>query len=450
MRTHQLAALAAAGLALVTACVGSTDSPAPAAKRRADIPASAVCTTVIPPFNAETKGAILEGFKWPAAVSVLRVYLMGGSAKVRSEVQAIAPEWNRYSRIQFQFVDHLPAEVRVTFDPNDPNGLYWSEIGMQATRGDQTAHTMNLGLSDDEDDREYHRVILHEFGHALGMIHEHQNPNGGIHWDEAKVYAALSGPPNNWDHDKIYSNVIAKYTQAMTNSTQVDDRSIMMYSFPRDWTTDGYSAPINTELSETDKQFIATIYPASTSGSASIAVPAGPIAISFDEIDVPPDGHVLAAPYLSRFGISVTDVSADTAVVIQNRKGSTVVPTSAPNVLAQINSNNPVSFTLVLPGPMRAIDFQRPGLVAGPTGITFPAWRVAALGRDRQIISEDGEPPGGGAAYYRNVPAKPFHLDGPGITALRFSSQNGFFTPDGYKPWAAFSAVIIDDLVLSP
>jgi len=37
--------------------------------------------------------------------------------------------------------------------------------------------TMNYGwLKDDTDDVEYRRVVIHEFGHALGAIHEHQNP----------------------------------------------------------------------------------------------------------------------------------------------------------------------------------------------------------------------------------------------------------------------------------
>ena len=36
---------------------------------------------------------------------------------------------------------------------------------------------MNYGwLEPDTSTREYQRVVRHEFGHALGMIHEHQNP----------------------------------------------------------------------------------------------------------------------------------------------------------------------------------------------------------------------------------------------------------------------------------
>jgi len=44
---------------------------------------------------------------------------------------------------------------------------------------------MNYGwLRDDTQDEEYSRVVLHEFGHALGCIHEHQQPKFGRVWDK--------------------------------------------------------------------------------------------------------------------------------------------------------------------------------------------------------------------------------------------------------------------------
>lgn len=48
---------------------------------------------------------------------------------------------------------------------------------------------MNYGwLYPDTPDQEYSRVVLHEFGHALGAIHEHQHPEAAIPWDKPKVY----------------------------------------------------------------------------------------------------------------------------------------------------------------------------------------------------------------------------------------------------------------------
>lgn len=37
-------------------------------------------------------------------------------------------------------------------------------------------------------------LVPHEFGHAVGLIHEHQNPEGGVPWSRDAVVADLSGP----------------------------------------------------------------------------------------------------------------------------------------------------------------------------------------------------------------------------------------------------------------
>ena len=47
---------------------------------------------------------------------------------------------------------------------------------------------MNLDINDSTSEEEFARSILHEFGHALGMLHEHQSPANGIPWDETKLY----------------------------------------------------------------------------------------------------------------------------------------------------------------------------------------------------------------------------------------------------------------------
>jgi hypothetical protein len=176
--------------------------------------------------------------------------------------------------------------------------------------------------------------------------------------------------------------------------------------------------------------------------AAALAQPAI-TTLDFDAVDATHD-RVAAASYLSGFGITLSDVSAGTLVVVVNAKsiyeGRALVPTSQPNVLTQINSNDPVSFRLNLPRPMASVRFVRPALLAGPTGITFPEWRAEALDANGLVLDAVGEPLGSGPKYYSNVAARSFALKGPGIQSVRFSSKNYHF--------AGFSAVVIDDLVL--
>ena len=69
---------------------------------------------------------------------------------------------------------------------------------------------MNFGWLDEA-------VVLHEFGHAIGLAHEHQNPDKGIKWNEDAVIRDLSGPPNNWDVATIRHNVLNKYAHDQIN-----------------------------------------------------------------------------------------------------------------------------------------------------------------------------------------------------------------------------------------
>ena len=47
------------------------------------------------------------------------------------------------------------------------------------------------------------RSVLHEFGHVLGMQHEHGNPESTIKWNKQAVYDDMGGPPNNWPRKQV-------------------------------------------------------------------------------------------------------------------------------------------------------------------------------------------------------------------------------------------------------
>jgi hypothetical protein len=113
---------------------------------------------------------------------------------------------------------------------------------------------MNLGFQDGG-------TSAHEFGHAIGLGHEHQNPQGGIEWNEAEVIRDLSGPPNFWDVDQIRHNVLEKYAHDQIRGTAFDPQSIMLYFFPARWTRGGVGTHANETLSHADRSFVAEVYP---------------------------------------------------------------------------------------------------------------------------------------------------------------------------------------------
>jgi len=105
-------------------------------------------------------------------------------------------------------------------------------------------------------------VVVHEFGHALGCIHEHQSPTEDLKWNADAVYQAFSGPPNYWSKDEIDHNILQKYSPEGISATSFDTDSIMLYQFDGSLFTDGVGTPLNTHLSDKDKGMIAQMYPA--------------------------------------------------------------------------------------------------------------------------------------------------------------------------------------------
>jgi hypothetical protein len=109
---------------------------------------------------------------------------------------------------------------------------------------------MNLGFMDGG-------TTAHEFGHAIGLAHEHQNPAGGMQWNEEVVIRELAKSPNFWDEATARHNVLRKYEADQIKGTQFDPHSIMLYFFPADWTINGIGTKANETLSALDKAFIA-------------------------------------------------------------------------------------------------------------------------------------------------------------------------------------------------
>lgn len=209
--------------------------------------------------SGKEKAALLNQAKWDNG-SAITVGFLDGDPDLQQRVQSVAREWTgpQMANLRLNFVDTPSAVIRIAFEQG--NGS-WSYLGTDAKQIPAHEPTMNYGwLTSASTDDELRRVVLHEFGHALGLIHEHQNPDKPIAWNKAAVIADLSKPPNSWTPDVIENNIFKTYDMSEVDTTSTDPESIMMYPIPASWTTDGFSAGLNRELSSTDKDFIRNAY----------------------------------------------------------------------------------------------------------------------------------------------------------------------------------------------
>ena len=196
--------------------------------------------------------------------STLRVRFNGGTAAEQARTREQAAWWAAVANLKFDFNNAPDAEIRITFDPNDGA---WSYIGTDCRSIPLNEATMNLGFLDGG-------TAAHEFGHAIGLAHEHQNPAGGIQWNETVVIQEMAKSPNFWDEQKTRHNILRKYGADQVNGTAFDPASIMLYFFPSTWTLNGIGTRANEVLSKMDKEFIAgaRMYP-KTGNVVSTAVP---------------------------------------------------------------------------------------------------------------------------------------------------------------------------------
>jgi hypothetical protein len=198
---------------------------------------------------------------WKPGRTLRVAFIQDADSRVRDGVIRFARTWSDHANIVFDFGDSQDAEIRIGFDMTDGS---WSALGTDALVEEhfpRDGATMNYGwLTPESSERDYARVVLHEFGHALGLIHEHQNPAAGIRWNDRVVIDDLSRT-QGWDLETIRHNVLDRYTKERTQFTEFDEKSIMLYTFPKEWTLDGQEFPENSELSEQDKEFVGKHYP---------------------------------------------------------------------------------------------------------------------------------------------------------------------------------------------
>jgi hypothetical protein len=187
----------------------------------------------------------------------ITISFLEGDPALHERIREVAEQWIAPGRASlfFDFQAGNKTDIRISFS----RAGSWSVLGTTCKRiVDAQEPTMNFGwLTPNSSDAELERVVLHEFGHALGLVHEHQHPSGGIKWNKAAVYADLYP---HWSYEMIDRNVFDTIEPAEAAMTAVDPRSIMMYPIKKSWTLDGFSTELNTELSPTDIAFIRNIY----------------------------------------------------------------------------------------------------------------------------------------------------------------------------------------------
>lgn len=205
----------------------------------------------------------------------VRVCFFEGSVSLRAKIASIANRWAEISEtsLKLDFGDiNAPRlcstkefnHIRVGFRYKG----YWSLVGRENIElAAQIEQTMNLERFNTvpPPNGRFERVVLHEFGHALGLYHEHQNELSHCEkeykWEVVK--ADLMGPPNFWSSEQVDYNM--RIIPGLGESGPFDAKSIMIYAFPSKFYQKGEAshcfAHEATTLSDGDMAGLRRLFP---------------------------------------------------------------------------------------------------------------------------------------------------------------------------------------------
>ena len=252
-------------------------------------------------------------------VKFLNGEFLNGESKEIEDVKWAAREWEKHGELLFKFLEpdeSGKSDIRIEFNydyyremkkgsPPDeapsPTGKFYNAVEAEnyeregyflqnfnkwrsifgtlakAESGPTMWLTTNYDANDpDNDGSRPNGTILHEFGHVLGLMHEHLSPkfNEYFEWvdieDIYKFYAETQG----WTPERVEGNLFNTVTvDTSTTLTNFDPESIMTYGIRPEhinarssdsWVqqiAEDTGVPKNYVLSDGDKAIIEYLYP---------------------------------------------------------------------------------------------------------------------------------------------------------------------------------------------
>ncbi|KAG8722576.1 hypothetical protein FRC09_006047 [Ceratobasidium sp. 395] len=213
-------------------------------------------------FKLQDRIVAHSKYRWENG-STLRVQFLDGSKDLQAKIMKYAKEWTEHANIHFEhYQGNDRSDIRIT----TKSKLFESVLGNKALETEANKPTMTLGVNLSMDESIFRRHVLHEFGHVLGCVHEHQSPETPIIWDEEKLRMVYCFPEHGGTRD--WSWVQRNFLQRHKAKpyTRFDEKSIMIYQVPAEFVVNWskFDGPLPTTLSEGDKAGIARMYPKKT------------------------------------------------------------------------------------------------------------------------------------------------------------------------------------------
>lgn len=225
--------------------------------------------------------------RWTPGSTIL-VAFNGGPPALHKAIAEQASLWSKYANIKLDFGFNPATGTYRRWSTSDTERVahirigfsdigYWSLIGTDSVASFALPNTASMNFEKFADqwpllNGRWKTVVQHEFGHALGLHHEHQHPRCA---EEFRWQPGPNGEPDvykvfkdwlNWDAAGVNVNLRAVSGTEADISKVPDRKSLMFYAMPAQAYMKGAASPCfipaeNPSISKMDGLAMQLAYP---------------------------------------------------------------------------------------------------------------------------------------------------------------------------------------------